>query len=313
VIAPPNGQPAPSRPSSLLLGISLAALLLAWSFNYPAGKTALRYLDPLSLASLRIELAALLTLAVYFMSSSRATRRAHFRRKDLWTFAYLSFFGVVLNQGSFTVGLAYTTSERSVVLVALAPVFVLVFARALKLESFTPAKMIGMIVAIAGVFLLESEGGYLGRTPRAVGDLITLAGVAGFSIYIVLGKRVRGIEGIGEIDAVSVNTYLLVAAAVMLLPVALWQGIHLNWGHIAWVGWAGMLYMAAVSSVGAYTLFYWILRHMEASRVAAIQYLQPFIVIMLSMALLGERPTGHLISGGALILVGVYIAERVRA
>ena len=69
--------------------------------------------------------------------------------------------------------------------------------------------------------------------------------------------------------------------------------------------------MAVFSSILAYTLFYWILKYMEASRVAAVDYLQPFIVVLLSMVFLGERPTGHVISGGALVLLGVYLAERV--
>jgi drug/metabolite transporter (DMT)-like permease len=89
------------------------------------------------------------------------------------------------------------------------------------------------------------------------------------------------------------------------------QGIALDWKSVGWAGWAGLGYMAVFSSVLVYTMFYWLLRHMEASRVAAVNYLQPFIVILLSMALLGEHPTGHLLSGGALVLVGVYLAERV--
>jgi drug/metabolite transporter (DMT)-like permease len=102
-----------------------------------------------------------------------------------------------------------------------------------------------------------------------------------------------------------------VAAAVMFLPLAIRQGIHLDWGQVGWAGWAGLLYMAVFSSVLAYTLFYWILRYMEASRVAAVDYLQPFIVVLLSMVFLGERPTGHLLAGGALVLLGVYLVEHV--
>jgi drug/metabolite transporter (DMT)-like permease len=72
-----------------------------------------------------------------------------------------------------------------------------------------------------------------------------------------------------------------------------------------------MFYMAAFSAVLAYTLFYWVLRYMEASRVAAVNYFQPVIVLLLSVAFLGEHPTRYLLAGGALVLVGVYLAERV--
>jgi drug/metabolite transporter (DMT)-like permease len=279
-------------------------MLLVWCFNYTVGKIALRHMDPLSLASIRIELAAVLMLGVYFSRRERSPLRL----RDLWTFAYLGFLGVVLNQGFYTVGLGYTTSERSVLVVALAPILVLLFARAMKVEAFTPAKIAGMAIAFLGVMLLETESGSLGHTPLVVGDVITFIGVAGFAVYSVLAKRVLARSGY---DAVSFNTFSLVAAAVMLLPLAVRQGIELDWKSVGWAGWAGLGYMTVFSSVAAYTLFYWLLRHMEASRVAAINYLQPFIVILLSMAFLGEHPTGHLLAGGALVLAGVYLAERV--
>lgn len=305
--ADPSERSASKQPSRFLLSTVLVAILLLWCFNYTAGKIALRHMDPFSLASIRTEVAALLMLAIHFARRERS----RFRRRDLWTFTYLGFFGVILNQGCFSLGLNYTSSERSVLVVALAPIMILVLARLMGLESLTPAKTIGMIVAFAGVLLLETETGSLGHTPLVVGDMITLLGVIGFSVFSVLSKRLLGDGRAETYDSISFNTFTLVAAAIVFLPLAVRQGIHLDWAGVGWAGWAGLLYMAIFSSILAYTLFYWILKYMEASRVAAVDYLQPFIVVLLSMVFLGERPTGHVISGGALVLLGVYLAERV--
>ncbi len=75
----------------------------------------------------------------------------------------------------------------------------------------------------------------------------------------------------------------------------------------------GLLYMAAISSVAAYTLFYWALRYMEASRVAAVNYFQPVGAILVAAIFLREVPTRYLLLGGVLILLGVYLAERSKA
>jgi len=75
----------------------------------------------------------------------------------------------------------------------------------------------------------------------------------------------------------------------------------------------GLLYMAAISSVAAYTLFYWALRYMEASRVAAVNYFQPIGAILVAALFLGEVPTRYLLLGGVLILLGVYLAERAKS
>lgn len=284
-----------------MLALTLALMLLLWSFNYIAGKIALRHLDPISLACFRIELAAIIMLPIYFSRKQRAALRL----RDLWPFAYLGFWGVVVNQGLFTVGLNYTTSDHSAVIIAVGPIIILLLARIMKLEVVTAAKILGMAVAFAGVFLLEAENGSPVHSPFLVGDLITLYGTMGFALYTVLGKKVAG-----QYDAIAMNTFNCVAAAIMLLPLTVRQGMHLDWHAVGWPGWLGMIYMAAASSVAAYTLFYWVLRYMTASRVAAISYFQPVAVILLSVAFLNDHPTRNLLLGTALVLLGVYLAER---
>ena len=54
------------RPKPLMLALSLVTVLMIWSFNYVAGKVALRHIDAMSLASMRMPLAALLMLPICF-------------------------------------------------------------------------------------------------------------------------------------------------------------------------------------------------------------------------------------------------------
>jgi drug/metabolite transporter (DMT)-like permease len=299
--ATPN--PEPPRPSRLTLAFGLLMMLVLWSGNYVAGKIALRTFDPVTLTCLRLQLAAFIMLVIYF---SRRERQP-LKLADAWPFLYLGFLGVVVNQGLFTVGLNYTTSNHSAVIIAVGPIIILLLARALKLEALTTAKVVGMAISFVGVYLLETESGSPAHSPFLFGDLITFGGVIGFSAYAVLGKRVAA-----QYDAVAMNTFNCVAAALLLLAITIRQSIHLDWHHVTLSGWLGMIYMAAGSSVGAYTIFYWVLRYMTASRVGAVSYFQPIVVILLSMAFLGERPSRMLLEGTALVLVGVFLAERGR-
>jgi len=299
--ATPN--PEPPRPSRLTLAFWLLMMLVLWSGNYVAGKIALRTFDPVTLTCLRLQLAAFIMLVIYF---SRRERQP-LMLADAWPFLYLGFLGVVINQGLFTVGLNYTTSNHSAVIIAVGPIIILLLARTLKLEALTTAKVVGMAISFVGVYLLETESGSPAHSPFLFGDLITFGGVIGFSAYAVLGKRVAA-----QYDAVAMNTFNCVAAALLLLAITIRQSIHLDWHHVTLSGWLGMIYMAAGSSVGAYTIFYWVLRYMTASRVGAVSYFQPIVVILLSMAFLGERPSRMLLEGTALVLVGVFLAERGR-
>ncbi len=291
-------------PSKLTLLFWLSVMLMLWSFNYVAGKIALRTLDPITLVCFRLELAAIVMLPIYFAQR----RRTPLRLCDIWPFAYLGLFGVIVNQGLFTVGLNFTTSDHSAVIIAVGPIIILFLARAMRLEAFTIGKIVGMAISFAGVYLLETEHGSPAHSPYLVGDLITFGGVMGFAAYTVLGKRVAG-----QYDAISMNTFNCVAAAVMLLPLTVRQALHLNWHSVAPSGWLGMIYMAVGSSVAAYTIMYWVLRYMTASRVGAMSYFQPVAVILLSIVFLGERPTRNLLEGTALVLLGVFLAERGRS
>jgi drug/metabolite transporter (DMT)-like permease len=288
------------------LGSALVLMLLLWSLNYVAGKIALRTMDPVTLACFRLVLAALVMLPIYFAQPQR--KRTPLKASDIWPFTYLGFLGVILNQGLFTVGLNYTTSDHSAVIIAIGPVIVLLLARAFGLEVFTAGKILGMAISFVGVFLLETENGSPANSPFLLGDTITFFGVIGFAAYAVLGKRI-----VSKYDAVAMNTFNLVASAVLLLPLTIRQAIHLNWKGVGLAGWLGMIYMALGSSIAAYTIFYWLLRFMSASRVAVLSYFQPVVVIVLSVLFLSEHPTRNLLIGTALVLVGVYLAERGRA
>ncbi len=178
---------AAKRPSSFWLAMGLAAVLLVWSINYIVGKITLAHIDPMTLAAFRSELVAGMLLAIYFAQR----RRTPLRSRDIWTFTYLGFLGYAVNQGGFVIGLGHTTSEHSVVIIAASPILILLLASAMKLESLTPAKVLGMAICFLGVVLLETEDGSPTHSPLLVGDLITLAGTLGFAAYTVLSKKWR--------------------------------------------------------------------------------------------------------------------------
>jgi len=230
-----------------VLAVALGAVLLVWSVNYVVGKLTLTHLDALTLASFRFQLSAALLLAIYFSQRGRTPLRAG----DVWAFVYLGFFGFAVNQGCFVLGLSLTTSQHSVLIIALGPILILLLASALKLEELAMGKSLGMIISFCGVLLLETDQGSPLHSPLLLGDLITLAGTLGFSIYTVLGKRVAGLY-----DALSMTTFNATAAALLWLPLAIRHGMRLDWKSVGWSAWAGLFYMVAFSSVGGYLVFY---------------------------------------------------------
>ncbi len=284
----------------MLLYSLILLMVLGWSFNFVIAKITLRHFDPYTLTSFRIILAGLFMLPIYFAMP----QRARFHRRDLWNFVVLGFFGVVINRGFFIVGLDYTTAARSALIVATGPIFVLLLARAHNLERITRGKIIGMVLCMAGVVVLVGGDAMHFHGGTGAGDLIAIGSTVGFAIYTVLAKKVAR-----QYDTISMNTFCNMAGAIMLLPLGVQEAARLHWKDVGWIGWAGLAYTVLVSSVFAYLIFFWALRHMTASRLAVFTYLEAPLAMLLAVIFLGEKLTSTLLAGAGLILAGVYLTE----
>jgi O-acetylserine/cysteine efflux transporter len=300
------------------MAASIGLVVVVWAVNFIAAKVGLRYLPPVTMASFRVAIAGLSMVPAYLVCSrlpafadALRAREQGFTRRDLWTFFYLGFFGVVVNQMCFTMGLRYTSVGHAAVIVGMGPIYTLVLAVLFRLERATWHKVIGMAIAFAGVAVLASENGISPRSPSLLGDAITLTGSIGFATYAVLGKRVAG-----RYDALTMTAFNHFAGAVIVLPVVFHQARALGpisrWRAVPWQGWTALLYMGLCSSALAYILYFWLLRYLEVSQLAAFTYLLPVLAVILGIALLGERGSALQIVGGTLALAGVYWVESGR-
>ena len=309
-------------PSRAVVWLSLFFLLVVWALNFLVGKVALRYIPAVTLASFRLVLAGVFMLALYpfcrrlpafsqLTPHSPLTTRHSPLVPDLWTFFYLSFFGVAVNQVCFTIGLRYTSVSHSAIIVGLGPIYALIFAVLLRLEKATVRKVVGMAVALGGVVLMATGTDLGHRSPTLLGDLITFAGSLGFALYAALGKRVAA-----RYDALTMTTYNFVIGALLVLPAAIYSarrlGAFANWLAIPWQAWAGMIYMALFSSALAYLFYFWLLRYLEVTQLAAYNYLLPVTAILLGILFLNERGSRIELFGAALALAGVYWIESPR-
>jgi len=306
-------------PGRIVLGASIALVIVIWALNFIAAKIGLRSLPVGTLASFRVVLAGAVMLPFYRFCSglpafaeSAENRRRKFTLCDLWTFVYMGFFGVVMNQVCFTVGLRFTSVSHAAMIVGMGPIYTLILAVLFKLEEVTWRKTIGMAIALAGIAVLASENGISAHSPSVLGDAITMTGSIGFAMYVVLGKRLGG-----RYDPLTMTAFSHYAGAVIVLPLAVCRAAALGsmekWRAIAWTGWAAMLYMAIFSSAVAYVFYFWLLRYLEASQLSAFTYLLPVVATILGIVWLGERGSWGQVLGGVLALSGVYWIESGRA
>jgi len=306
---------APSRP---IIASLIGLIVVIWAVNFIAAKIGLRHFPPLTMASFRVCGAGVVMIPFYlglrrlrFFAQAAAARKRRFTRQDAWTFLYLGFFGVSVNQFCFTLGLHYTAVSHSAIIVGMGPIYTLILAVLLRMERATWHKAVGMAIAFTGIAVLASEQGISTHSSSLLGDAITMTGSLGFAMYAVLGKRVAH-----DYDALTMTAYNHFAGALVVLPLAVHQAWMLgaagNWRAVPWQGWAAILYMGLFGSAVAYLLYYWLLRYLEASQLSAFTYLLPVLASVLGILTLGEKGSWTQILGGALALGGVYWTESGR-
>jgi drug/metabolite transporter (DMT)-like permease len=318
LIESPKGKP----PSRVVIAISITLLMTVWAVNFLVVKIGIRYLPVATFASFRIVAAALFMLLLapicrllpmfHDSSTSHESQLTNHALHDYWTFAYLGFFGVSVNQFFFTLGLRYTSIPHSSIIVGMAPIYTLGLAALFRLEQVTWHKALGMLIALAGIVTLASGAGMAHVSPTLLGDAITLCGSLGFATYVVLGKRVAA-----QYDALTMTIWNFVFGGLIVLPVAIHQALHFGLfqraREISWQAWACIIFTGLFSSALAYLFYFWLLRYLAASQLASFSYLLPVSASALGILFLGERGSWLELLGGSLALLGVCIIESARA
>jgi len=272
-----------------------------WALNNSVSKFALKGFPALLLAGIRMALAASFIIPFYWH------QRPHdWGGRDFWKLLAFGAVGIGMNQFCFLVGVSKTSVTHASLIIPLTPLLTLLIAAALGQEKITARKVVGLALAFSGILVLQ-----LSKQPdqsaTLLGDFIIFLGILTFAIYIVLGRRATSSH-----SGVVVNTFGFVGSAVLLLPFTIWQSRGFDFESVPWFSWVSLFYMAMFSSVVGYLLYYYVLTHMEASRISAFSYAQPVMGTTLAALLLGEPLTFALLISGGLVLAGVYVTERSR-
>jgi drug/metabolite transporter (DMT)-like permease len=278
--------------SALLLAIgvvSFSAILIRWASEA----------SPLVIATYRLLVCALV-LAPWALTHRLATLRA-LRRSD-WLLALASGVCLGLHFVTWISSLSYTSVASSVVLVTTNPIFVGLGSYFLLRERLPRLLVIGIAISVGGALLI-GYGDFRVGGEALWGDALALMGAVMASAYFLVGRRLRP-----HMDLVSYIFVVYSMAALVLLGLALGSGQELFVYAPSTYLW--MLLLALGPQLLGHTTFNWALRYLPAASVAVVLLGEPVGSTILAYFLLDEEPSELKLFGGALILMGIYLAVR---
>jgi drug/metabolite transporter (DMT)-like permease len=284
------------------LFIAYVACVVFWGSSWAVVKLGLEELPPLRFAGLRMLLAGLLMLPFSGLHRGRLEARAWGRLVGV------GVLQIALPYGLLFIAQQWIPSSWSALLFSTYSVWLLLLGRALLPDQpLTPVKLGAAALGLTGVVALQLEHLHgLGLSGTVLlGVVLSLVATVSISVANVLVRRSLG----GVTPGLSVCVQTL--SSSLLLLAASWgmeAELPASWTPRS-VG--ALVYLAVFATAVTYQLLFWMLPRMSLSAIGAMPVLDTLVAGLLGVVLLDEAVTPSLLVGGALILSGAALANRV--
>lgn len=281
--------------------LRLLGVTVLWGFNYVASAYLLREFSPIFLSYSRLLLTSAFLIAIALIGE-RPKRPS---RSGWGLLIMAGIFGTLFNQFFYFTGLQGSTAGNASLIIALSPVATVILARVFLGEAIGAFKLIGTLMALAGVVVIVGGGG--ASFGISSGDVYLLLAMLALSISLLFVRRLSKV--MSSYDITILGT---VIGTTFMTPAAVWEGVQ---GNIHYSGDAVMwIVLAAAAIIGSGLSGFWwneAISVVGASTASVFMNVPPFVAIIASYFLLGDPITGAQIAGGALILLGVGLSNRM--
>jgi len=272
---------------------------LCWAASGAAAKNLLQgSITPSALVQVRVTFASLI-LAVFFGLFRRDLLAI--RLADVWLVAII---GILMASVQFTY--FFTISQMNVMLAVLlqylAPFFVAVYAVCWWGEKFALYKVVSLVLAFAGCYLVV--GGYdLEMLHMHFWGIIGgLSSAVCYAAYALVGEKVMH-----RYRPWTAAAYALLVSAVVwniiYPPLDFMQAGHdiAAWGHIAFI--------VIVGTIAPFGLYFVGINYIRSTRAMIAATLEPLASGLVAYLYLGEKVTLLQGTGAALVIVAIALLQ----
>lgn len=258
--------------------------------------------DPMTLGACRFGIGALVLLPVAI-----AQRQPWPKLADALPVVGLGLLIFGLFPILFNLSISWTTAAHAALAFSTLPLITMLIAAFLGIERLTGRKLVGVLLAMAGVTMAMLAG--LQHAPPGFwkGDLIMVAGSACMSLYNVWSRPY-----IQRSSPITFTVVGMLVGSALLAAISLWRGgfrllAEMDSVQLAAIGWLGI-------GGGAAAFFLWVyaLGRTTPTRTAIAAMVNPIVAGTLGAVLLGEPLPLSFAIGLVLVFTGIWIAVTTR-
>lgn len=303
-------EPSVKNKYSLWLGILLAGSSVAvWGSQSVVGRflygESPEEFDASAIAFYRFLIGGMVLLGFLLCIPGERKALLPALKSDWKRFLLLGFVGITMEGLLQTLSLKYTTSARSALFGAGAPIFTVLFAWILLKEPLNGRGIAGTILGMAGTVVILGGGGmdvYSSKTMIA-GDFLALGSGFSWGLYTVLA-----VAPAKKYGALVCTCWAMLFASLMLAVPAAFSGGLTQSPSLRTA--LGVLYLGVAASGFAIPAWAGASRYLSAGALGAFGYLSLILAVLFSILFLGETCTWRFVVSFLMILVSLYLVIR---
>ena len=287
------------KTKNLLLLLLLASL---WGPSFLFIKVAVEEIPPITLAALRIGLAAL------FINVYLASKKGEFK-KTLSFWKHVTIAGFFAHAVPFVLinwGEMHIDSGLASILNGLTPLSTIVMAHFMVTDDkMDVRKVVGAGLGLVGLFVLILPSISSEIKATTMGILAVSLGAVSYGIAIVY-SRIH----LTKIPPVHAPASQLLATAIYLVPLSILIEGPTDYLNVSWQAMGSVFILAFFGTAVAFVVYYSILERAGASYLSLVTYLMPVYGVLLGVIFLNETLSVYTIVGAVLIVLGIMIVNR---
>ena len=291
----PQNDPPKGLMSQLQSAVLPLTFVVFWSTGFIAGKYGLPYAGPMTFLVIRFVIVAVLLAGVAVVMRAPWPRRDQLMSIAIGgIFVHAGYLGATF--AALSVGVEAGVAS---LMAGLQPLFTAALAGYFLNEQVRLRQWLGLFLGLCGVALVVNSKLALGLgTPQ--GMALSFLSAWFMTAGTLWQKRVGG-----SMDLRTGSVVQFAASAIVLLPFAIWlEGWRVEWtGHFI----GALVWLCLVLSIGTISLLLILIRRGASVEVASLFFLVPPCTALFGALMFDEQLTPIVLSGMALVAIGVVM------
>ena len=294
-------------------------LMISAAMGFALGGVAAKVLreadmDAFRLTQIRSTGAALILLTFAFIKGRDQLRA---RRDELTDLILFGIIGVSAVTSFYFFAMKYLFVSVALIIEFTASIWIALYLRFVKKKHISPIMWLGIACAFSGLILVSQIWSSSSLNP--IGVLVAFADAFALSYYFLTADRLSQTR-----SPLSLMTWGIGVAAIFWAIILPWWNFPFEYltesysleGNLSGYnapGWALILWIIIIGTVIPYLLTVTGIRELSAGTSSVIGMIEPIFAGVIAWVLLNEALSTIQLIGCAVVLLGIYLADKARA